>query len=134
MFLFNSIYADVLLIILLIAFIILQYKLCKGKNGRKKGLILPIMYFCISILAAGAFLATQYTETSCGYEDENGKEIVTEEDNNLDELFPSAAAIFISFNIPTVLLFIEHNILTSKSKKNSELEAAEMAKTQIHDL
>ena len=37
------------------------------------------MYFCISIFAAGAFLATQYTETSSGYEDENGKEIVTED-------------------------------------------------------
>jgi len=48
-------------------------------------------------------------------------------------VMPAVVGVFLSTNIPTALFMIEYAILRS-GKKKSELEAAEMAKTQIHDL
>lgn len=130
----------VLLILIAIAvgLILLQYKLCSESNGKKAGLILPIISFVISVICTVSVLSMMAVKTSYTGEvyDEYGNVIGTEEivEEDIDtSVLPAAVGCFVSTNIPTLIFMIEYAIVIS-GKKKSELEAAEMAKTQIQDL
>lgn len=121
-----------------VGLILLQYKLCSGSNGKRAGLILPIISFVISLICTVCFFlfaATNSTSTTETY-DEDGNviasEVIEEEADSFD-VMPAVVGVFFYTNIPTALFIIEYAILRS-GKKKSELEAAEMAKTQIQDL
>ncbi|MBQ8297078.1 MAG: hypothetical protein IJX77_04775 [Ruminococcus sp.] len=136
----NSSGIIILLVLIAIAvgLIFLQYKLCSAENGKKAGLILPIISFVISVICAVSvflFAAAKTTSTSKTYDDDGNviaSEVIEEEADSSD-VIPTIVGAFLCTNIPTTLFMIEYAILRS-GKKKSELEAAEMAKTQIQDL
>ena len=121
-----------------VGIIFLQYKLCSVNNGKRAGLILPIISFVISVICTVSFLffaAAKTTYTTETYDDDGNviSSEVIEEEADSSGVIPAAVGLFLCTNIPTALFMIEYAILRS-GKKKSELEAAEMAKTQIHDL
>lgn len=127
-----------LLIAIAVGLILLQYKLCNVNNGKRSGLILPIISFVISVICTVSVLSMMAVKTSYTGEvyDEYGNVVGTEEivEEDIDtSVVPVAVGCFISTNIPTLIFMIEYAIIIS-GKKKSELEAAEMAKTQIQDL
>lgn len=126
------------LIAITVGLIFLQYKLCSVSNGKKAGLILPIVSFAISVICTVSVLSMMAVKTSYTGEvyDEYGNVIGTEEIKTEDtdtSVIPAAAGCFLFTNIPTIIYLIEYSLIIS-GKKKSELEAAEMAKTQIQDL
>ena len=121
-----------------VGLILLQYKLCSASNGKRAGLILPIICFAISVICTVSFLlfaAAKTTSTTETYDDDGNiiSSEVIEEESDSSDVMPAVVGVFLSTNIPTALFMIEYAILRS-GKKKSELEAAEMAKTQIQDL
>lgn len=119
--------------------IFMQYKLCTTENGKKSGLILPIVSFIVSAVCSVivfVFTAVNSTSTHEVYHDEQGNIIqseIVEEETDISSAIPGAVGAFLFTNIPTVIFLVEYALVTSGRKK-SELKADEMAKTQIQDL
>lgn len=135
----NNLFLIVIFFGLAGVFLYLQYKLCSAENGKKLGLILPIISFLISVLCAvSVFLFTGVTSTEdVESYDEYGNYVETEvvefEETYDGGLIPSVIAVFIITNIPTLLFMIEYAVVTSERKK-TRIEADEIEKTQIQDL
>ena len=119
-------------------FLYLQYRLCIAKNGRRLGLILPILSLLCAFLLVLPFVLKRSTY-SVGTYDENGNEVVTtvvETDSDwvIDFLPP-----FLLCNIPTAAYLIEYGLLTGKKRKGKgkstrKNKYKELKKTQIEDL
>lgn len=121
--------------------IYIQYRLCNGENGKKLGLILPIISFIFSVLCVVSMLVfsavkTTRTEEIDSYDEygnPSGTEIIEFEEDYESGLIPSAIAILVITNIPTLIYMIEYAVITS-GKNKSRTEAEEIEKTQIQDL
>lgn len=121
--------------------IYIQYRLCNGENGKKLGLILPIISFIFSVLCVVSMIVfsavkTTRTEEIDSYDEygnPSGTEIIEFEEDYESGLIPSAIAILVITNIPTLIYMIEYAVITS-GKNKSRIEAEEIEKTQIQDL
>ncbi len=119
----------------------LQYKLCNAENGKKAGLILPIISFVFSVICTVSiflfsFAKTTRTEEIDSYDEYGtylGTEMIEFDETDESGLIPAAIAVFVITNIPTLLFVIEYAVITSNRKKSS-IEAVEIEKTQIQDL
>lgn len=119
----------------------IQYRLCSAENGKKVGLILPIISFVFSVISVVSmflfsFAKTTRTEEIVSYDEygnPSGTEIIEFDETEESGLIPAVIATFVITNIPTLIYVIEYAVITS-DKNKSRIEAAEMAKTQIQDL
>ena len=117
--------------------IFLQIFLSKKEN-KWLGLILPILTLCISltaVLSMAAFNNEHKTTTRTIFQDGRVVEEITEDTVRKPSyaagagIIGAAALIFITYNIPTVVLLVIYAACRSGIKKNAELN-----KMNIQDL
>ncbi len=120
---------------LFIALIYWQYRICKGKDGRRLGLILPLVSLALSLITAGSFLALSAVKTvgtTTVYDDDGHyfhEEVIEEtEIEGSDDVWIGVLVTLFVCNIPTAIYFGEYAAITGRSQKE------ELAKTQIQDL
>ncbi len=123
------------IIALFIGLIWWQYRICKGKDGKKLGLILPLVSLVFSLVTAGSFLALSAVKTvgtTTVYDDDGHhfhEEVIEEtEIEGADDVWIGVIVCLLFCNIPTAIYFGEYAVITGRSQKE------ELAKTQIQDL
>ena len=115
-------------LILLAGVIILQIFLSKREN-KWSGLILPMIFLIISLVAAFGMVAFQ-TNTSTSLYDQDGNVIETTiEKQPVEGAVPAMVFVLLFGNIPTVILLAIYFGCRERLKKNSEIN-----KMNIQDL
>ncbi len=118
------------------ALIYWQYRICKGKNGKKLGLILPLVSLALAVLTAVSFWAfsavksTGYSEAV--YDDDGNlvqEEVIvdTEVDSSMDTWIGVIVTLLVC-NIPTAIYFGEYAAVACRTQQE------EIARTEIQDL
>jgi len=114
---------------ILVGVIVLQIFLSK-QESRWPGLVLPIISFCVSLLAAlGIVFFSAYTSTETSTI--NG-EVIQQTVTQIGDIYSAIASAiftFLFFNIPTILLMAIYMGYRSKRKKQKALE-----KMSVQDL
>jgi cytochrome bd-type quinol oxidase subunit 1 len=129
--------ANLFILLLFIAGVILLQIYLSKKQNKWLGLILPGICLIISILAVlGMATFTSYTTQTIQTVGENGKvvnEIINSARNkntvDLASIVFSSIVVFLLYNIPTAILLAIYAGCREKKRKNSELE-----KMNIQDL
>ncbi len=116
------------------ALIYWQYRICKGKNGRKLGLVLPLVSLALAVLTAvsfWAFSAVKSTGTTTVYDDDGYHQEEVIEETEFDasgDVWIGVIVTLLVFNIPTAIYFGEYAAVACRTQQE------EIARTEIQDL
>ena len=124
----------IILIAIAVGLIFLQNKLCKSPNGRKIGLILPLISLIFSLLIVIEVSSKSSYEKTVMGTDEFGKSyIISSQKQHTDLDLGSIIGIGIMFNLPT-LIFLGEYFTLRPQKEKSVIGNTELDKTKIQDL
>lgn len=131
----NIAYICVIFILIPTGLIFLQIYFSKS-NNKWAGLIIPILFFCISLLIVSNIAVFNTSSTTMQEFDENGRlvhnTVVTtplETTKSLPNLAGTIVVLFTLYNMPTALFLAIYFVCKGKKKRNPAIE-----KMRIQDL